>query len=360
MNVLQEVEWLKPLAERERNPELERYVRHEAGLVTPYTRYFGSCPWIMRADIDLDIGCSHIGDLARLIYFTVSRENSCRFCYGASRMLMRMAGMSRKQVEQLEEAMETARLEPQVNLALDYARRISRSNPPPAEEDRKPLREAGYSEAAIDELALFTGVVVFHNRFATLLALPVRGTERLADSRFAGLIKSRFQKILGRLNPMNGGGTPQKVLDHTGPYGELTRTLEDLPHARVLRGMIDDAWASPNLPARTKALIFAVIARGLGCAAAEREARRLLEQTGFASEAAEEALANLASPALDEREARILPYVRETIWYQPAPVQRRGKALHEEIGNAPFVETVGVAALANMVCRVALALEARG
>jgi alkylhydroperoxidase family enzyme len=358
MNALQEVEWLKPLADRARNPELEQYVRNETGLLTPYTRFFASCPWIMRADIDLDISCAHIGGLASLIYLTVSRENSCRFCYGASRMLMRMAGMSRKQVERLEEDVETARLEPRVNLALDFARRISRSNPAPTDADRKALRDVGFSEAAIDEMVLFTGVVVFHNRFATLLALPVRSTERLAESRFAGLIKSRFQQILGRLNTLNGGAAQSQPLDHGGPFGELTRRLEDLPHARVLRGMIDEAWQSPNLPVRSKALVFAVIARGLGCATAEREARRLLEQEGFGESALEETLANLASPALDARESHILPYVRETIWYQPAPVQRRGKALQAEIGNAPFVETVGVAALANMVCRVALALEA--
>jgi hypothetical protein len=49
--------------------------------------------------------------------------------------------------------------------------------------------------------------------------------------------------------------------------------------------------------------------------------------------------------------------VRETIWYQPAPVQRRGRALREELSGAQLLETVGTAALANMVCRVSLALD---
>jgi hypothetical protein len=51
--------------------------------------------------------------------------------------------------------------------------------------------------------------------------------------------------------------------------------------------------------------------------------------------------------------------VRETIRYQPEPVQRRGCGLREKLSNAEFLETVGTAALANIVCRVALALDPR-
>jgi class 3 adenylate cyclase len=156
-----DVEWLDPLVGRERNRELERYVKQEAGLVPPHTRFFGSCPWIMRADIDFDIGCAHIGRLADLIYLTVSRHNSCRFCYGGARLFMRMAGMSEAEIERLEQDVETARLEPRVLRALDFARLVSRSNPAPGSAERKQLLELGCGEEEIDELALFADLVGF-------------------------------------------------------------------------------------------------------------------------------------------------------------------------------------------------------
>jgi alkylhydroperoxidase family enzyme len=351
-----EVEWLDPLVERERNRELERYVKREAGLVPPHTRFFGACPWIMRADIDFDIGCAEIASLVDPIYLIVSRDNSCRFCYGGARMFMRVAGMPEAQIERLEQDLETARLEAGVRLALDFARRVSRSNPPPGSAERKQLRDAGYSEAAIRELALFAGVVIFHNRFATLLALPPYPAELVARSWWAGLLRFRFKRIFKRLRSQPEPEASSAEPD-SGPYAGLTRTLGGLPHARVLRRTLDSAWASPHLRPRTKALIFAVIARGLGSASAEREACRLLAAEGMTVDAISESLANLASPALDAGEARILPYVRETIWYQPAPVQRRGRELREQLGHAALLETVGIAALANMVCRIALALD---
>jgi len=353
---LTDVEWLDPLVGRERNRELERYVKQEAGLVPPHTRYFGACPWIMRADIDFDVGSHHIGRLADLIYLTVSRDNSCRFCYGGARLFMRMAGMSAAQIERLEQDVETARLEPRVLRALDFARRVSRSNPPPGSADRKELLELGYGEAAIHELALYAGVVLFHNTINTLLAMPPRAAERIAESWWGGLLRFHFRTALRRLASAPAASAPSAGRD-SGPYADVTERLGALPHARVLRRTLDAAWASPHLTPRAKALVFAVIARGLGSPAAEREAFRLLAAEGMPPDAIAESLANLASPALDATETRILPYVRETIWYQPASVQRRGRALGEQLGNAVLLETVGVAALANMVCRIALALD---
>ena len=354
---LENVGWLEPLVERERNRELESWAKQIAGIVPPHTPYFAACPWILRADLALDVECAKIADLADRIYLTVSRDNSCRFCYGASRMFMRLSGMSNAQIEQVEQDVELSRIEPRARAGLEYARRVSRSNPAPDAAAAQALRELGFSNAAIRELALYAGVVIFHNRFATLLALPVRTAERVAASRFAWLMRIVLGGIIDRLRSQPGPDVAAAA-DDTGPYSDVTRALGDLPHGRALRATLDDAWASPNLPARTRALIFAVIARGLESVSAESEARRLLEAEGLVAQQVDEILANLASPELDAREARILPYVRETIWYQPEPVQRRGRALREQLSNTELLETVGTAALANMVCRIALALDA--
>ncbi len=353
---LENIEWLDPLVDRERNRELEKYAKQVLGLVPPHAPYLAACPWILRADIHFDTAMAEIQDLADNIYLVVSRDNSCRWCYGASRLLMRLAGMSNAQIEKVEEDVELSRVEPRLRAGLEFARRVSRSNPAPDPASIQALRELGFSEAAIKELALFAAVVVFHNRFATLLALPVSTAERLAP--FARLL--RFLP-LGKLNTLLRAQprvTAAAPADDKGPFADLTMALGDLPHARVLRDTLDAAWASPILPARTRALIFAVIARGLENDSAEAEARRLLAEEGLESPlVVEDILANLASPELDARESRILPYVRETIWYQPAPVQRQGRALREVLTNAELLDTIGTAALANLVGRVSLALE---
>jgi AhpD family alkylhydroperoxidase len=313
----------------------------------------------LRADIELDVGYMHITHLTDLIYLVVSRDNSCRFCYGASRMLMRMAGMSDKRIEQLEQDVETARLDDKSRLALEYARRVSRSNPPPGASERKQLQEAGYDEAAIDELAFFATDVVFHNRFATLLALPPQLAERIARSRLLPLIRLRFRKLLERVSqPAQPEWLPDEL--KTGPFSDVVNALDGTVQARILRSILDEAWASPHLSPRTKALVFAVIARGLGSVAAEREAYRLLAAEGFDAGAVDDILAHLSSPLLDDVEANVIPYARETIRYQPAPIQRRGSELRERITEEQFIETVGICALANMICRLAIALERGG
>jgi hypothetical protein len=95
----------------------------------------------------------------------------------------------------------------------------------------------------------------------------------------------------------------------------------------------------------------------LGSEAVEREAYRLLAEEGLTADRVDEILAHLSAPELDEVESSILPYVRETIWYQAPSAQKRGRQLRARLSNAQFLETVGFAALANMVCRLPLVLD---
>jgi len=353
---MRDLEWLDPLPDLAPDPELEQYWMRTNGVAAPHTRYFGPCPWILHADAELDIGFIHINDIADQIYLVISRDNSCRFCYGASRALMRMAGTSEKRIRALEEDVDLARLDPKTRLAFEYARRVSRANPAPDATERKKLLEAGYPENAIKELAFFASDVGFHNRFSTLLALPPRRLERLGRAPWVYLGRLFTRKLLARVQTP-GRLTPLPDSARTGPYSEVVVGLEGLPHAPVLSKVLDEAWASPHLKPRSKALIFAVIARGLGSLPAEREAWRLLAEQGVEPAQAEKILAHLGSPDLDPVEAQILPYVRETIRYQPAAIQRRGRELRKHISNAQLLDTVGLAALANMVCRLATQLE---
>ena len=69
-------------------------------------------------------------------------------------------------------------------------------------------------------------------------------------------------------------------------------------------------------------------------------------------------LANLGSPRLDAREARLVPFARETVRYQPAVIQRRMRELARGLSPEEILEVVGIAALANAVCRMSVAIDA--
>ena len=58
------------------------------------------------------------------------------------------------------------------------------------------------------------------------------------------------------------------------------------------------------------------------------------------------------APQLDPVERVLVPFARETIWYEPAPLQRRARALQERLTNPQVLEAIGVAAMANGLCRM--------
>lgn len=118
-------------------------------------------------------------------------------------------------------------------------------------------------------------------------------------------------------------------------------------------------WTKPGpplLPSRAKALTFAIVGKALGCEQSQLEARRLLAGEGLGPAEASEILANLSSPLLDPVEASLVTFARETVWYQPAQIQRKARHLSDAIGQARFLEAAGLAALANAVCRLGAVL----
>jgi len=111
------------------------------------------------------------------------------------------------------------------------------------------------------------------------------------------------------------------------------------------------------LPGSVKALMFAVVARTLGCRTSEIEARKLLAAEDFSDDEIDSALLTLRSPRLSHRDARLIPWARNTVYYQTAMVQQQTATLATEIGDAAILEAIGVAALANATVRLAMLLE---
>jgi hypothetical protein len=87
------------------------------------------------------------------------------------------------------------------------------------------------------------------------------------------------------------------------------------------------------------------------------EARKLLAPEHFDAAEIETALSTLASKRLAACESGLLPWVRDTVYYQTATIQDQTRALAAGLGNAALLEAVGVAALANATVRLAMLLE---
>ncbi len=358
---LQDVEWEECCLQPGRNPELERELRAEFGMVPPAARYFADCPWIGRSLVAFHFERGRLvhlpADLTDRIGLVVSQDSSCRYCYAAHRLILRSLGLSESRIRRLEQDLLAADHAPRERAILDFARAFSRASPLPTQDDIRSLRQAGLDEAAVKEVAVVAGYSVAACRFSTLPALPPQRLEALPDRWFMRVARPLLARAIRRgFRP----GRPERLAPEqaAGPFAFLVRELDGLPLARSMRQVIDEAWASPLLPRRTKGLVFAVVARGLGCPLSEQEATRLLAAEGLEPQALRPVLEHLASPDLDPTEREAVPFARETIWYRPASIQRRAREVCGQLGAPRFLELLGVAALANMVCRLAATFHA--
>jgi alkylhydroperoxidase family enzyme len=357
MTALDSVEWEACLLEPLRNPDAERFLRSTYGrMVPPGVRYFLASPWLTRTCAALGIGqvpLLHVSDdLSEMIALVVSQDNACRYCYTATRSVMRILGFSDTRIRRLEEDMLGADLEPAQRAALEFARRVSRAAPLAGDADVRAVLDSGCGADAAKEIAFLATANIFFNRISTLAALPPAEVE-FADRLLARLLRPLLAR---RLRPRR---TRERTLltpaQRQGPFAACVNALDGLPGAARLRAVLDDAWSDSTLPRRIKALVFAVVARGIGCAVSEQEARGLLEREGMPPPAIDHALAHLSGASLDPLDTAAASLARESIWYRPAQVQGHARSLRALFSNQQFVELIGLAALANMVCRLGVA-----
>lgn len=353
--ILSDVEWDACVFEPRHDRELESYVRKEVGSVPSAVPYFTDAPWVVRSMASLGyFGAPlvHIDYvLADLVGLVVGQDSSCRYCYGMQRTLMRIHGMPEARIRQIEQDFLEAEIDPQTKAALDFARRISRGAPVVTRTDANALVASGWSKLAIAELAFQAAYNVYMNRLMTAIAIPIAPVERIATHWALGWF-APFARLSMRRHwhRVAAERLPEEL--RVGPFSYLVVAFDGLPAARALRTTIDQMWASPTLSQRAKALVMAVIARGLDSAPGEREARRLLEGTGLSAGEIETILGHLGSPALDPIEAAIVPFARGTIRGKPIQLQQRTRALREFLSPAQVVEAVGVSSLANAICRL--------
>lgn len=357
---LSQLAWESCLLEPAHDPALEAYARRATGFPHPSIRYFARSPWLARAMVswqpeqglltELDL---HTADLIGLI---VSQENSCRYCYAAVRALLRIQGMSEARIERLEQQLARLEVEPRLAAVVRYARALSRSNPPLDATAVNALRAAGFGAAAIREIAFTVVSSAMFNRLTTIAAVPPQEFETMPETlavRWLRPLLARWMEAHRR--PGQAAPLPARK---AGPCQALIEAYGDAPIAGLLARTLDEMGQSPLLPPRCRALLFAVIARGLGSAEAEADACAGLAAQGEDPALVQQVLTHLAAPALDPLERVLVPFARETIWYEPLQIQRRARQLCEGLDPAQLTEALGVVALANALCRLDMALAA--
>jgi alkylhydroperoxidase family enzyme len=355
MTTMRDIEWEECLMEPRACPELEQRFTRETGRPAGIMRFFAGCDWLSDAVIRLSVQletCIYLDpDLVDEAGLVVSQDNSCRFCFGAQRAFLRILGMKEARIARLEQDLLIGDFTPRERAALEFARRVSRSDPLVREDDLEMLRKEGFSDAEISELAGLIALHLFFNRLSTLVALPPARLEQFPDAWWARIVRPllaiKFRQMRKRGAPVNLT-TGQK----SGPFSAVVVGLDGLPMAGDLRIVLDGMLSSNAITPRAVPLVFAVIARALGCEASEREAICLLVERGLSEEDVQEILTHLSSPALDEIERKVVLLARETVWYQPAQIQKKCRELGQVLTREQLLEFVGAVSIANAVCRL--------
>jgi len=270
---------------------------------------------------------------------------------------MKILGYSESFISRIEQDATFAELDEKDRVFISFCRSLARSRPRPMKADYETLVSLGFAPLAVSEMAMLIALGCCINRIGILIACPPEHAfERVANSFLGRLMGPLMRMVMSLRQPAQPAMLGAATLSD-GPFGTVVATLAGLPGATIFKTALDGAFASSVLPRSVKALMFAVVARTLGCRTSETEARKLLAAEDFSDDEIDSALLTLRSPRLSQRDARLLPWVRNTVYYQTAMVQKQTAALATEIGDAAILEAIGVAALANATVRLAMLLE---
>jgi alkylhydroperoxidase family enzyme len=286
-----------------------------------------------------------------------AQENACRYCYGTNRAYMKVLGFSESFIQEVERDVQMAELDNKERAYVSFCRKLARSRPRPAAAERAALLALGYSPTQIGEMAFAISASCFYNRVSTLMACP-------PEQKFERMANSPFRWVLALAMPLMQKLAPKrpmtKALDQAalaaGPFGLVLAPLAGLKAGRVMKAALDASFEPGLLSRRAKALMFAVVARTLGCPHCEPAATRLLAEDGMAEAEIEDAMATLRCSRLEPREAGLLAWARDTVYYEPSVIQQKTRALGAELGTAALLEAIGVASLANGTVRLGMLL----
>lgn len=361
--LLGEIEWSEPILLPVADPAWEAAIKRRGGRVSEVDRRVAPNPWLRELCLRVttyrpEQVSQRLVNIGALV---TAQENSCRYCYGANRAYMKILGYSESFISRIEHDAQMAELDPMERGFIAFCRHLARSRPRPARAERDALVALGYAPLAVSEIAFLVSVGCFYNRVGILGACPPEvGFERFANGplgRLMGLAAPLLRPFMGTGKPVHAGPPVERGAVAQGPFGPLVRTLEGLEAADMLADALEGCFDSRVLGLRCKALMFAIVGRTLACRFCEDGARGMLADAGMSADEIGAALATLDCASLDTHEALLLPWVRDTVYYQTAAIQRQTRALAAQIGPAAILEAIGVAALANATVRMAMLLE---
>ena len=354
--LMNQIEWAEPILPIFEDSQWESEVKSDLGTVPDMLQRVAPSAWLREACLKWDRipireFPARLADIGTLV---TAQENACRYCYGAAKAQMRMFGYTEKMINGIEREMQLAELDEKDRAFIRFCRNLARSKPRPAKAERDNLVELGFSPLAVSEMAFFIANHCFYNRVATFIACPpLFGFENLAGSFLGRLIRPLIAKKL-RARKLKDVG----VLS-TGKtrFSGVVQALKGLPAATFLHRALEGVFESSALSQELKILMFAVVARTLGCTFCEAESRELFVREGLAEDEFDACLSTLNSPRFTPEEAKILAWTRETVHFQTNTIQKQTRQLAEEVGNEMLLEAIGISSLANSTARLASLLE---
>lgn len=358
-----EIEWseslVPPPPPSPMTPVLTARAQSVFGVVPAWVEALHWCPWVVEAMLDgITVRLVHIDlDLVSQLRLVVAQENSCRYCYGTARLMLRTLGFSREFVRALERDLIAAHLGPRDRAALDYARLLSRADPRPGAAQARVLVDAGFTPEAVAEIAGITAMWLMATRMTTLLAVPP-APEAETERWWARVTQPLLDRTLRRQAREFPLVTPDPAR-RISAFDPVIAPFGDLPAAASLRNIVDAALGDGPLPRRTRLIVSAVIGRALGCDVTLQLLRQLLAADGIEPAAVDAMLDPLDADWLDDRERLLLHTARDTVHVrQPRLVQRRMQEVRARLRPDEFIDFVGLASVANGLARLGTLLRA--
>ena len=356
VRVTSSMAWSEPILPVHVDREWEAQVKETTGELPDLMRRVASSKWLREAvfkwpRIPPETIPWHLVEIAGLI---TAQENACRYCYGVARVYMKVFGRSDKEINRIEREMQVAELDETQRVVIRFCRNLARSSPRPPKAEREKLISLGFTPEQVAELAFHVCAHCFINRVATFVSsVAMQRLERVSYSFLGRVLRKVIANKIRGMQTTDFKPLPQSP----GPFPGVVRALGDSACAAALNEAIEGANESNVLSSELKALMFAVVAKTLQCDFCQTESRSMAANLGIENDEFERALANLSSPRLSPDEIRILNWTRETIHYDTSDIQKKVRALAEDIPTEVMVEAIGMAALANTVVRLAILLE---
>ena len=199
--LLNEIEWGEPLLPAVLDPEWEADMKRRSNPLN-VDRRTAPLPWLREACFAFR-NCKPVAMPEHLFFvvaMVVAQENSCRYCYGKNRAVLKILGRSEAFIDGIERDLRVAELDEREGALLAFCRNLARSRPRPARAEREALMRLGYSALAVTEVAAAVAGSCFYNRVGTLMACPLELELEHASTGPVEMLKAMGTAMLQRFS----------------------------------------------------------------------------------------------------------------------------------------------------------------